>query len=40
MKEDSVVGYVLPFDWQLVDLHMQTGVDAIFHAKEALEQLG
>ena len=32
--------YVLPVDWELVDLHKQTGVDAIFHAKEALEQLG
>ena len=40
MKEDSIIGYVLPIDWELVDLHEQTGADAIFHAKEALEQLG
>ena len=40
MKEDSIIGYILPVDWELVGLHKQTGVDAKFHAREALEQLG
>ena len=40
VKENSIISYVLPVDWELVNLHKQTGVDAIFHAKEALEQLG
>ena len=40
MKENSIISYVLPVDWELVNLHKQTVVDAIFHAKEALEQLG
>ena len=37
---DNRLCTVLPVDWELADLHKQTGVDAIFHAKEALEQLG